>query len=186
MTLKIALSKRTIQRQGKVYDAIEDAWYKFLSEHELTFIPNRLDQDFDLLLEDVDLLILTGGDNRPIRRRTERRAVIAMLKRNKPVIGVCHGAFLLTKFLGGTVEKIQGHQNSIHKVIHNNCEYTVNSSHRYGISSLPSSAKVLATDEQGRCEAWIDHNISGIVWHPERLEDGFIPPEIGVFFGKTT
>ena len=182
--MKIALSKRTIERDGKIYDAIENTWYTFLSGHDLTFIPNRLDQDFELLAENADIFIITGGDNRPVRRRTERKMLIAMLKRNKPVVGVCHGAFLLTKFLGGTTGRKDGHRGVIHKVIHNKFEYSVNSSHRYYIKTLPKSAQILATDEDGHCEAWIDHNIAGIVWHPERDKDGFIPSELVSFFGK--
>jgi gamma-glutamyl-gamma-aminobutyrate hydrolase PuuD len=183
--MKIALSKRTIERQGKIYDAIENAWYQYLDGHELTFIPNRLDQDFDSIADSVDCFIVTGGDNRLIRRKTERRMVIAMMKRNKPVVGICHGAFLLTKFLGGTTGRKEGHRDGEHAVIYNGQEHMVNSFHRFHIDTLPSSAQILAVDPDGDCEAWLDHNIAGIVWHPERMETGWVPPEIGILFGKT-
>jgi carbamoylphosphate synthase small subunit len=182
--MNIALSQRTIIRNGETYDAIDRSWYTFLSGHDLTFIPNRLDQDFDKIAENTDILILTGGDNSPVRRRTERRATIAMLKRNKRIVGVCHGAFLLTKFLGGTTGRKTGHKEVIHKVIHNNCEYLVNSNHKNYIKTLPMSARILAKDEEGHCEAWVDHNIAGVVWHPERMDSSWIPEEIAHFFGK--
>lgn len=183
--MKIALSKRTIERRGNIYDAIENAWYGYLNDHELTFVANRLDQDFDEIAEAVDCFIITGGDNRLIRRKIERKMTIVMMKRNKPVVGICHGAFLLTKLLGGTVGRKDGHREGTHEVTYDGQQYTVNSYHRYCIETLPSSAQILAVDNDGHCEAWIDHNIAGIVWHPERLDSGWIPVEIGKIIGKT-
>ena len=62
--MKIALSKRTISKNGGIYDAIETAWYEYLKGHELVFVPNRLDQDFDALLilsMDISLQVATTG-----------------------------------------------------------------------------------------------------------------------------
>lgn len=182
--MKIALSLRTIERQGKIYDAIENVWNEYLKGHELILVPNRLDQDFDKLADSVNLFILTGGDNRKIRRMTERRMVISMMKCNKPIIGICHGAFLLTKFLGGQVGRKPGHTDTEHTVTYNNQKRTVNSSHKSYILTLPNSAKILASDSDGHCEAWIDHNIAGVVWHPERMNPSWIPSEIANFFSN--
>jgi gamma-glutamyl-gamma-aminobutyrate hydrolase PuuD len=184
--MNITLSQRTIIQNGKIYDAIDQSWYTFLEGHNLTVISNQLDQDFDKIAENTDVLIVTGGDNSPVRRRTERRAIVAMLKRNKRIVGVCHGAFLLTKFLGGTTGRKSGHKEVIHKVIHNGCEHFVNSNHRNYIKTLPSSATVVAVDQEGHCEAWVDHNIAGIVWHPENMNPAWIPDEIASFFGKNS
>jgi gamma-glutamyl-gamma-aminobutyrate hydrolase PuuD len=183
--MNIAVSKRTILLRGNIYDAIEDSWYSYFKDHNLTFIANRLDQDFDKLAENVDCFVITGGDNKKIRRSTERRMTVAMMKLNKPVIGICHGAFFLTKFLGGKLDKKEGHRTGEHTVTYKEQEYLVNSSHRYYIKSLPSNAQILATDADGDPEAWIDHNFAGVVWHPERLESGWIPTEIAKFFEKT-
>ena len=182
--MNITLSQRTIVRNEKIYDAIDRSWYTFLDGNNLAVIPNRLDQDFEFIAENTDVLVLTGGDNSPVRRQTESRAIVAMLKRNKRIIGVCHGAFLLTKFLGGTTGHKTGHKDVVHKVIHNNCEYLVNSNHKNYIKTLPKSAKILAVDEEGHCEAWLDHNIAAVVWHPESMESAWIPDEILEFFGK--
>jgi GMP synthase-like glutamine amidotransferase len=133
LIMKIALSKRTIEKQGKIYDAIENSWYSYLEGNELNFIPNRLDQDFDAIADSVDCFIVTGGDNRIIRRKTERRMIIAMMKRNKPIVGICHGAFLLTKFLGGTTGRKDGHRDGEHHVKYHGHDYPVNSYHRYHI-----------------------------------------------------
>ena len=60
----------------------------------------------------------------------------------------------------------------------------MNSNHKNYIKTLPMSARILAEDEEGHCEAWVDHNIAGVVWHPERMDSGWIPEEIAHFFGK--
>jgi hypothetical protein len=43
---------------------------------------------------------------------------------------------------------------------------------------------VLAYDDQGNCESWIDGKIAGIVWHPERMSQPWIPEEIEQLFAK--
>ena len=40
------------------------------------------------------------------------------------------------------------------------------------------TATVLVVDPHGNCEAWIDKTIAGITWHPERMDDPWIPDEI--------
>ena len=59
-----------------------------------------------------------------------------------------------------------------------NQNYIVNSFHGLCINQAPSSATVLATDEAGLCEAWIDGNIAAVVWHPERMNVPWLPNEI--------
>jgi gamma-glutamyl-gamma-aminobutyrate hydrolase PuuD len=102
-----------------------------------------------------------------------------MMKQQKPIIGVCHGAFLLTDILGGTVEKKDGHRDGVeHSVRYNNQEFVVNSYHGLYIKTPHASATVLATDYDGDCEAWIDNNLAGVVWHPERMDNPWMPEEI--------
>jgi gamma-glutamyl-gamma-aminobutyrate hydrolase PuuD len=62
----------------------------------------------------------------------------------------------------------------------------VNSNHKNYIITLPKSARILATDDDGHCEAWIDHNTAGVVWHPERMESAWIPDDIASFFVKSS
>jgi len=91
---------------------------------------------------------------------------------------VCHGCFLLTDILGGRVEDIDGHMDLPHNVNYNNRIRAVNSYHSLGISRLHESGTVLATDAVGNCEAWIDGYIAGVVWHPERMDEPWLPVEI--------
>ena len=176
--MRIGLTQRVLLHQGRAYDSIEHAWYDFLDGHELVFIPNTLEQDFDQLTEQLDCVIITGGDDSARRRSTELKLASFMLQSHKPILGVCHGAFLITDVLGGTVNSVSGHSDTNHTIDYHGKNIEVNSYHHQGILRLHSTGQVLATDEQGHCEAWIDRLVAGIVWHPERMAAPFIPAEI--------
>jgi gamma-glutamyl-gamma-aminobutyrate hydrolase PuuD len=177
--LKIGLSQRILKFRDRAYDSIEHGWYSYLKEHALFFIPNRLDQDFDALADELDCFIITGGDDRLIRRTTELRLATAMMLRKKPILGICHGCFLLTDTLGGIVGKKDGHRNGVeHHVQYNGKDVIVNSYHGLCIIKPQATATILAIDADGDCEAWIDGNVAGVVWHPERMIEPFLPDEI--------
>lgn len=179
--MRIGLSQIVLYFKNRAHDGLEHGWYSFLNHHALFPIANVLHQDYDKLADSIDLLILTGGDDTTVRRIVEMRIATAMLKRQKPILGVCHGAFLLTELLGGKVDMCRGHLDTEHLIKYNDKYITVNSFHSNGILRVPETAKILATDENGRCESWIDNNIGAIVWHPERMENAFVPDEIMEF-----
>ena len=134
--MKIVLSQRLMYHNGIAYDCIEHGWYTFLQAHELFFLPNSLNIPFDLLADNTDLFIITGGDDSTLRRLVEIRLATHMMQRNKLVLGVCHGAFLLTDLLGGIVEPVEGHRNVEHNLIYNNNMVKVNSHHDLAITRL--------------------------------------------------
>ena len=168
--MRIALTQRVLVHKGREYDSIERSWYNVLKGHTLIFIPNDIDADVE-----ADMLIVTGGDDHPIRSQVEERLIEKMINASKPIIGICHGAFLLTKMLGGKVGKIEGHMDTEHEVMLNGKKTMVNSYHTQYIEKPPFLAKVLATDNKGNCEAWSYQNISAVVWHPERMTDPVWP-----------
>jgi GMP synthase-like glutamine amidotransferase len=176
--LNIGLSQRILYHKGRAYDSIEHGWYPYLKEHTLFFIPNDIENDFDLLESQLDALILTGGDDSTLRRVTEIRLASRMLKNHKPILGVCHGCFLLTDLLGGIVKSVDGHSDTEHTIDYFGANILVNSFHNLTIKTPHPTATVLATDSEGNCEAWIDKNIAGVVWHPERMDVPFLPTEI--------
>lgn len=180
--MKIGLTQRILIHNGHAYDATSVAWYSYLQGHTLVTIPNRIDQDFEQLAVDLDAVIITGGDDCLVRRRTEVKLATEVLKRQKPIIGVCHGAFLLTDLLKGTVSTKDGHRNTEHPVVYRNQEYTVNSYHGLYINQAPASSQILVTDIDGHCEAWIDGKIAAVVWHPERMKRPWLPDEIQTLF----
>ena len=186
--LKIGLTQRVLFHKGRAYDSLEHLWYVYLKSHTLVPIANRADQDFIELANSIDALVITGGDDSAIRRTTELKLVIETIKQQKPVVGVCHGCFLLTDILGGTVGKIDGHLGTAHQVNYFGETKLVNSFHNLYIEQLQDTATELATDEHGNCEAWIDRRlaIAGVVWHPERMPVPWLPDEINNLLFKET
>jgi gamma-glutamyl-gamma-aminobutyrate hydrolase PuuD len=149
-----------------------------LKDHTLSFIPNRTDQDFQTLAQRLDAFVITGGDDSTIRRLVETKLARLMLEAGKPVIGICHGCFLLTALLGGVIGECATHMDTLHSVYYFGEERTVNSHHNQQIRTLHSTATPLVVDPEGYCEAWIDGCMAGIVWHPERMLAPWIPDEI--------
>jgi len=182
--LKIGLSQRVLLHKNRAYDAIEHGWYSYLKAHTLFPIANRIDQDFSSIANELDCFIITGGDDSTIRRMTEIRLATYMIARSKPVIGICHGAFLLTETLGGKITEISDHIDCEHQINYFGELITVNSYHSLAIKTPQKTATILANDEHGNCEAWIDGFTAGIVWHPERMKTPWIPEEIDKLLGK--
>jgi gamma-glutamyl-gamma-aminobutyrate hydrolase PuuD len=182
--LKIGLSQRVLLHKNRAYDALEHGWYSYLKAHTLFPIANRPEQDFNHLANKLDAFVITGGDDSTVRRVTELRLATHMIARRKPVIGICHGAFLLTEIMGGEVAEINNHTDCDHQVNYLGDLITVNSYHSLAIKIPQKSATILANDEHGNCEAWIDGHTAGIVWHPERMPSPWIPDEIAQLLGK--
>ena len=174
----IGLSQRILYHRGRAYDSTEHGWYSFLAGHTLFYLPNTLSLDFASTADHLDSFIITGGDDSTLRRTVETKLASAMMQRNKPVVGICHGAFLLTDLLGGTIEDIDAHRDTNHPVFYFGEIKIVNSFHSQGITKLHSTGTVLCTDELGQTEAWIDGKLAGVVWHPERMDSPWIPDEI--------
>jgi anthranilate/para-aminobenzoate synthase component II len=124
-----------------------------------------------------DVIILSPGPGLPSDAGI-MPAVIKAYFDKKPILGICHGAFLLTDILGGQVDACEGHMDTEHVVEYDNEQILVNSFHTQTITRLHRDAVNLAHDSDGNCEAWIDKNIAGITWHPERMDDPILPTEI--------
>lgn len=176
--MNIGLSQRILWHKGRAYDAIEHGWYSYLRSHTLFYLPNTLQQNFNQIADKLDMIILTGGDDSALRRTVETKIAAAVMQRNKPVIGICHGAFLLTDLLGGTVIDVDTHMEQLHPVWYFGEVKIVNSFHNIAIDKLHDTGTVLCTDELGHVEAWIDGKMAGVVWHPERMDNPWLPDEI--------
>jgi gamma-glutamyl-gamma-aminobutyrate hydrolase PuuD len=172
--MRIGLTQRVLLHRDRAYDSLEHSWYEYLQGHTLISIPNRL----PISIPDIDLLIITGGDDHPVRNQIELELVDSMLSRDLPIIGVCHGCQLLTQRLGGSVVPVEDHQDSYHEVFYQDESHLVNSYHKLRIELSPPGATVLARDPDGYPEAWIQGRTAGIMWHPERMTQPWIPEEI--------
>jgi len=172
--MRIGLTQRVLLHRGRAYDSLEHSWYEFLQGHTLIPIANRLPVD----ITDLDALIITGGDDHPVRNQVEHELASCMFSRNLPVIGICHGCQLLTEKLGGTVVLVDGHMDSYHAVTYYEQQHLVNSYHKLRIEQTPPGATVLAHDPDGYVESWILGRTAGVMWHPERQQQPWIPNEI--------
>ena len=172
--MRIGLTQRVLLHRDRAYDSLEHSWYEYLQGHTLVSIPNRL----PISIPDLDVLIITGGDDHPVRNQVEHELIDVMTTRNVPVIGICHGCQLLTTKLGGTVVPVDDHMDSYHEVDYHGQQYLVNSYHTLRLIQPPPRATVLARDPDGYAEAWILGNTAGIMWHPERMTCPWIPQEI--------
>ena len=178
--MRIGLTQRVLLHQGRAYDSLEHSWHEYLQGHTLVSIPNRL----PISVPDIDVLIVTGGDDHPVRNQVEHELIDRMQSRNVPVIGICHGCQLLTTKLGGSVVPVDDHMNSYHEVFYRNEPHLVNSYHTLRIERPPKNATVLARDPDGYAEAWILDSTAGIMWHPERMTQPWIPQEIQQLLGR--
>lgn len=132
------------------------------------------------MAEELDAFVITGGDDSALRRAIEIRLATEMMKQQKPVVGICHGCFLLEDILGGAVIEVDGHQDTKHTVDYYGQQHQVNSHHTLAVDKTHKGATILATDQDGHCEAWIDRNLAGVVWHPERMSNPWLPSEINL------
>lgn len=128
------------------------------------------------------------------RDRFEIELMIAAIRANKPVLGICRGMQILNIALGGSliqnIPDVKGSFNHMvsgnkydvsHKVIleADNILYNifgeelyVNSSHHQGIDRLGEGLQIIGVAEDGIVEAVKLKNhdfVYGLQWHPEEL-----------------
>lgn len=164
-----------------VFDALERSWYDFFFNHTLIPVPNRriVDQSID-----YDCLVLTGGPDSIDRHLTEDMLFEDALKKNKPIVGFCHGAFAVNDLTGGINGDIEGHTQTEHPIIMDSKIHTVNSYHGQSIEKLGKDMEVLAYDLDGYIEAFRhkQKHIYGVVWHPERMKERVLPKDVDNLF----
>ena len=178
--MNIGLTQRIFYYNDIAYDCLEHGWQQLLGGHTLTSIANDPEQDFTKLVKDLDFIIFTGGDASPLRLKTEIRLLTECYKQNKPILGVCHGAFFINELEEGTNIECEGHHNTEHDIIMYDKTYKVNSFHTNKITKVGKDFDVIATTVDGDVEAFKHKTkpIWGIVWHPERMQEAILPNDL--------
>lgn len=111
-----------------------------------------------------------------------------VIKRNKPILGICYGMQLLNVAFGGTLYQDVGiqlkdaldHRNGQHIIqiaqplafIPHPSAYTVNSSHHQAIKALAGGFEAFALSDDGIIEGIYKKDYFfcfGVQWHPERI-----------------
>lgn len=152
--------------------ALPDAPYVFLPNSGKAIIPYAENLG-------IDALLLTGGDDWgvfPQRDETEKALFSWDRENDFPVFGVCRGAQIINKLLGGKSHTCQGHVATRHEVElrGNGLPKTaiVNSFHNHCLApdELAQGLEFFAMADDGNVEGyWGEHGkICGIIWHPER------------------
>jgi putative glutamine amidotransferase len=177
--MKILISQRDLRipPNNFLFDCLERSWYNLLDKHQLIPLANIgvIDESIDF-----DCLVLSGGPDSLARNTTENLWFAHTRKLNKPIVGVCHGAFAITDITGGKLSRKPGHDNISHTVRMEGQIHVVNSFHSQYIESMNPDMIVIATDEEDHVEAFQHKTdpIYGIVWHPERMKDPVLPSAV--------
>jgi putative glutamine amidotransferase len=168
---------------------------------------------FEDLADAIDGLLLTGGEDvdpqlfgeeprhglgeiSPVRDRFETALLLAMMRRDKPVFGICRGIQLMNAALGGTLYQDLGREwkstlqhsqraprdHLAHAVtispdsnlqrIFGSDRVSVNTFHHQAIHVLAPGFVATAVSSDGLIEAFElvgRPHIFGVQWHPENL-----------------
>lgn len=193
---RIGITQRVelISGYGERRDCLDQQWAVLLEKVGLTAIPipNGL-ADVIAWVEasELDGLLLSGGNDlahlasainiAPERDRTEALLLSWAERKRIPVLAICRGMQMMYCWLGGELERVQGHAGCRHR-IKISCDSSrlagrdgdfVNSFHNWGIprQGLPSTVSELAWSEDEYVEAFQHNSLPwlGIMWHPERV-----------------
>ena len=172
----------------ETYDVLDRRWLFFLSCCEIVpiLIPNHkalVEKYINMSLGKG--ILLTGGSESAEREEVETMLLEYAIKNSIPVIGVCHGMQLIQRYFGAELEAVEGHVSERQEVLIHGTWGQVNSYHQYGTRKKHPDFDVWAISKDYVVKA-IKHkkyNISGMMWHPERLQP-FNKRDL-LFFEKT-
>ncbi len=166
--------------------------------YQLVPLPNKVEDVGSYLDSmAIDGIVLTGGNDiadldgatqpAPERDQFERAAIEWAIRNNRPICGVCRGLQLLNSYFGGQLSTVSDHVATEHTVSFESTVATfehgghrlklpntvrTNSYHRYGIGAeeLADPLQAVGTAADGTVEMIVhpDHQLAGIMWHPER------------------
>lgn len=177
-------------------------------------LPNLLEAEVEVIASMLDGLLLTGGGDIdptlfgeephprlgsivPERDAFEVQLIQKMLEKNKPILGICRGAQILSIAAGGDMyqdiysqssEQLLQHDQQapnwhathfVHvtkgSILHDAAgveEFKVNSFHHQAVRHIPNGFSVSGIASDGIIEAFESGNhsfVMGIQWHPESL-----------------
>lgn len=159
-----------------VFDALERAYYTFLSKHQLIPVPNIVKVPDNA----YDCLILTGGPDSEARNLTENLLYQDALNKSKPILGICHGAFAINDICGGENGTVEGHVDQQTQITLEGEKHIVKCYHSQSIKTLADGFVATSIDTQGNIESFQHESlpIFGVLWHPERMELPVLPKAV--------
>jgi N5-(cytidine 5'-diphosphoramidyl)-L-glutamine hydrolase len=195
--MRLGLTQRTyVTAQGEKRDCLDQNWYSFFTKlgHMPILLPGAIEDVAQYSFElNIDAFVLTGGNdiegvgvNNVDAKRDGlelqicKHSVLNSIK----VLGICRGFQLINLFLGGKINVIDGHAGKDHHVYDlKGKSRNVNSFHNFGImkQNLSDKLKPIFFDNEYHIEAAVSEIFMGIMWHPERENNGSIEREIQEF-----
>jgi putative glutamine amidotransferase len=186
--MKILVTQRSYYHKeyNENRDTIDQKLVSWVSKLDCTpiLVPNNLvkKKSFHLLSKFITVvkpagLILSGGDDFgkfTNRDKTEIFLLKYFLKNKKPILGICRGMLLISKFFGSKIIKKKGHVNTTHAVVIRSDEKDfpkkINSYHNYSINKCPKNFVINITSEDCSIESISNKakKIECCMWHPER------------------
>ncbi|MEC9293924.1 MAG: gamma-glutamyl-gamma-aminobutyrate hydrolase family protein [Chloroflexota bacterium] len=194
--IRIGVTQRVINvpEINEKRDSLDQRWTNFLTELGFLpiMLPNRI-KDIEKYLSELEIkgVLLTGGEDileyateeaaNPERDRLEHALIEYCIALDLPMIGICRGFQSILNHFGGRLQSIENHVAVRHiikttksLVPNYDKKIDVNSFHNLGIleRDLPQNFQAMAWATDGTIEAAAvqNHNILGIMWHPEREE----------------
>jgi putative glutamine amidotransferase len=188
--MKIVISPRVrfFEEGDHAEYCIDEKWPLFLQEVFFDAHLNILYPNCNLE-DDVDLLIISGGNNieafsqnRGDEVRNSHSNVILRqaIEKNIATIGICYGAQFIAQEFDSKISPKKGHikNHDIIKVYKHSFleeinEDSVNSYHEYVIDKLGSGLDPVVFAKDDTIEMFMHKslNIYGIMWHPERYKE---------------
>ncbi len=200
--LNIGITSNLKEYYSGYIDFIDHYWLSYFEKKKISYclIPNKKKLSVKILNK-IDLLIIPGGNDvsnflktSRMRNNIENNLINICLKKNIPILGICRGAQLLNKNLGGKIQRVKNHMRTRHNVFFtkNNIlkkKYlNVNSFHKDGIkkSDLSKKLNMIANDNDENVEMFISKNkkIIGTMWHPEREKNTLLLDKLINYLNK--
>ena len=200
--LNIGITSNLKEYYSGYIDFIDHYWLSYFEKKKINYylIPNKKKLSVKILNK-IDLLIIPGGNDvsnflktSRMRNNIENNLINICLKKNIPILGICRGAQLLNKNLGGKIQRVKNHMRTRHNVFFtkNNIlkkKYlNVNSFHKDGIkkSDLSKKLNMIANDNDENVEMFISKNkkIIGTMWHPEREKNTLLLKKLINYLNK--
>ena len=139
----------------------------------------------NLKIKNVAGVVFSGGNDLSFfnknkanlfRDRQEKKLLTSCLKKKVPIIGVCRGFQLISKFYRGEIIKVKNHVKKNHLIelkknkLINHKKLNVNSFHNFGVINLPKNFDIIGKHFDGSIELARIKNkkVLCFMFHPER------------------
>ena len=177
----IGLTQRVVidPRHGERRDCLDQRWAAFILACGFRPLPLPNNREAALLLlNDIDGLVLTGGNDlafhggdAPERDAAELSLLAACEQDERPMLGVCRGMQVIQHRYGVPLQRVTGHVARHQTITIDGTSADVNSFHNFGTTETrpPLEVWAVAPDRIVKAVRRPDSLVTGIMWHPERL-----------------